>query len=261
MRPSAVRDSAGHMVGIGVIARDVSARKRLERAQEDFLAMASHDLKSPVTVLRGRAQLMRRRKRYDEATVDAILEQARRIERLVTDLQAVVQLEAGTTALRRMPTDLGRLAHDAIDRIRPQARSHRLRLVVPDKPIVGQWDPDRLGQVLDNLLGNAVKYSARGEEVTVQVEASDGETCLQVRDRGAGIPPEVLPRLFERFYRADHTGGSSGLGLGLYISRMLVEAHGGRIWAESTPGEGSTFTVVLPNTPDDTVPDGIPESC
>ncbi|MDP8908756.1 MAG: PAS domain S-box protein, partial [Chloroflexota bacterium] len=118
MRPSAVRDSAGHMVGIGVIARDVSARKRLERAQEDFLAMASHDLKSPVTVLRGRAQLMRRRKRYDEATVDAILEQARRIERLVTDLQAVVQLEAGTTALRRMPTDLGRLAHDAIDRIR-----------------------------------------------------------------------------------------------------------------------------------------------
>ncbi|MDQ4099602.1 MAG: PAS domain S-box protein, partial [Chloroflexota bacterium] len=104
LRPSAVRDSVGHMVGIGVIARDVSARKRLERAQEDFLAMASHDLKSPVTVLRGRAQLMRRRKRYDEATVDAILEQTRRIERLVTDLQEVVHLEAGTITLRRMPT-------------------------------------------------------------------------------------------------------------------------------------------------------------
>ena len=120
---------------------------------------------------------------------------------------------------------------------------------MPAVPVVGCWDPDRLGQVLDNLLGNAVKYSARGEEVTIQVAALDGEARLQVTDRGAGIPPEVLPRLFERFYRADHTGGSSGLGLGLYIARMLVEAHGGRIWAESEVGRGSAFTIALPLHP------------
>ncbi|MBA2276138.1 MAG: PAS domain S-box protein, partial [Chloroflexia bacterium] len=201
MRSSAVRDASGQVVGIGIIARDVTARKRLERAQEDFLAMASHDLRSPVTVVRGRAQLMRRRKAYDEAAVDVIIEQSWRIERLADDLQEVVRLEAGAIDLRRLPTDLGRLARDAAQRVQPQATTNRVRVVVPDIPVVGHWDEDRLGQILDNLLGNAIKYSATGGEIVVQVTARDGEARLSVADRGEGIPAEAMPRLFERFYR------------------------------------------------------------
>jgi signal transduction histidine kinase len=119
-------------------------------------------------------------------------------------------------------------------------------VIRPETPVVGTWDRDRLGQVLDNLLGNAVKYSPQGKEIVVRVAIVDGEARLCVRDQGDGIPAATLPSLFERFFRADNAGSASGLGLGLYIARMLVEAHGGRIWATSEPGEGSVFTIALP---------------
>ena len=121
-----------------------------------------------------------------------------------------------------------------------------MRVETPETPICGEWDRDRLGQVLDNLLSNAVKYSRPGGEIVVRVEPNGSEAWVRVVDEGEGIPPETLPRLFERYYRADRSDPKVGLGLGLYIARMLVEAHGGRIWAESTPGQGSTFTIALP---------------
>jgi signal transduction histidine kinase len=111
--------------------------------------------------------------------------------------------------------------------------------------VVGEWDRDRLGQVVANLLENTSKYGSGEGEVVVRVEDGGDVVRLAVTDRGPGIAPEHLPRLFDRFYRADATG-AGGLGLGLYISRMLVEAHGGKIWAESEVGQGSTFTVSLP---------------
>lgn len=241
-----VPDAIGGVGGIAAVARDVTARKRLERAQQDFIAMASHDLRTPLTVLRAHAQLMRRHKRYDEQGLDAIVEQTRRLERLVADLRDVVRLEAGGLELRRVPIDLRALASEAADRARAEKGGSALRLEVPDAPVEGNWDRDRLGQVLDNLLGNAVKYAHGGGEIVVQVAAAEGEARLSVADRGTGVPAEVLPRLFDRFYRVDQSGSPSGLGLGLYIARMLVESHGGRIWADSAPGVGSTFTVVLP---------------
>ena len=243
---SPIRDAGGRVVGASAIARDVTERKRLERMQEDFLAMASHDLRTPATVIQARAQLMKRRRAYDETGVLAILEQTRRMERLIADLGEVVRLEAGRVELRTGPVDLGALAREAAGRAQSQAAAHAIRLEAPRTPVVGCWDRDRLAQVLDNLLGNAVKYAPGGSQVVVRVERVAGEARLAVADRGPGIAPEHLPRLFERFYRADGTGAAAGLGLGLYISRMLVEAHGGRIWAASAPGEGSTFTVALP---------------
>lgn len=246
IRPSPVRDAAERLVGVAIIARDATTRKRLERAQADFLAMASHDLRSPITVLHGRAQLMRRREAYDEKSIDVMLEQIRRIDRLVADLQEVVKLESGGIELSRSSVELGDLARDAVERARVQAKGHTIRLVRPEAPVHGEWDGDRLGQVLDNLVGNAVKYSSDGGEIVVRVAIAGGEARLTVKDQGDGIPAETLPHLFERFYRADNAGVVSGLGLGLYISRMLVEAHSGRIWAESEPGLGSTFTIALP---------------
>ena len=251
VRPSPVLDASGMVIGAAVIARDATERKRLERAQEDFLAMASHDLRSPVTVLSGRAQLMKRRKQFDESGIDVILEQARRIDRLVADLQELVKLESGKLELDRSIVELQELALQAADRARLQATGHEILVSSPEQPLAGWWDRDRLGQVLDNLIGNAIKYTPEGGCVTVQLEQLDGEARLSVIDQGPGIPAESMPHLFDRFYRVEKKNSSPGLGLGLYISRMLVEAHGGRIWAETEAGNGSTFTVTLPQHRED----------
>src|SRR5262249_18163898 len=150
---------------------------------------------------------------------------------------------AGRFEIRRHPTDLVALSRAYVASAADQSDRHHLRLDVP-AAAVGNWDGERLGQVLQNLLGNAIKHVPAGGTIVVAVESRAAEVLLSVRDDGPGIGPEHLPRLFDRFYRAD--SGTPGLGMGLYISRMLVEAHGGRIWAESTLGEGSTFCVALP---------------
>jgi len=239
-----VRD--GERVAMISAIRDITERKRAERVQQDFIAMASHDLLTPVTVLRARAQLLQRRQTYDEVSVTSILEQASRMERLITDLRELVRMEGGLLALRREPVDLGEIVHEALARARTQGTRHVLRIEAPRFPIVGSWDRDRLGQVLDNLIGNAIKFSPQGGEIAIRVEATDAEGLVRIEDHGVGIAGDVLPRLFERFYQGQDPGVSTGLGLGLYIARMLVDAHGGRIWAESQPGQGSIFVVSLP---------------
>jgi signal transduction histidine kinase len=207
--------------------------------------MASHDLTGPLTVLRARAQLMRRRGAYDESSVNAILEQTDRMERLIADLRDLVQVEGGLT-IQRNHVDLVALAQAAVERARTLSANRLLRLEAPELPIDVTGDRDRLGQVLDNLLGNAIKYSPADSQILVQVAPGDREVLLRVIDQGAGIPADVLPHLFERFFRGPNTVGDPGLGLGLYITRMLVEAHGGRVWTTSQLEEGSTFTIALP---------------
>jgi PAS domain S-box-containing protein len=239
-----VRD--GERVAMISAIRDITERIRLERTQQDFIAMASHDLLTPITVLRARAQLLQRRQAYDEEAIASILDQTTRMERMITDLRELVQVEAAQLVLHVAPVDLGEIAHEAADRLRIQTTGHTIRVEAPEAPVVGQWDQDRLGQVLDNLLGNAVKYSPPGGEILVRVESAAREARLSIADQGPGIPAAVVPHLFERFYRGQHHTGDAGLGLGLYISRMLVDSHGGRIWATSEPGAGSIFTIALP---------------
>jgi signal transduction histidine kinase len=164
--------------------------------------------------------------------------------RLVDDLTNVVRLEEGHLPLQREPLDLVELAREYAAAAKQQSASHAVRVEAPDAPVYGAWDRVRLGQVVENLLGNALKHGAEDGEVVVGVEERAGEALISVQDFGPGIDPNHLSHLFDRFYRANTR--SSGLGLGLYISRILVEAHGGRIWAESRPAEGSTFTVALP---------------
>lgn len=235
----------GQRVAMISAIRDITERKRLEQSQQDFVAMASHDLTGPLTVLRARAQLLRRRGAYDESSVNAILEQTERMERLIADLRDLVQVEGGLT-MQRKPVDLVALAQEAVERTRTLLTSRPLRLEAPELPIVVTGDRDRLGQVLDNLLGNAIKYSPMDGQILVHIAPGDREVVLRVTDQGPGIPADVLPHLFERFFRGPNTAGDPGLGLGLYITRMLVDAHGGRIAATSQAGEGSTFTIALP---------------
>ena len=241
---SPVTDAAGRIVGAASIAQDISERKRMEATQSDFLAMVSHDLRSPLTVIRASAQLLQRRGEYREATVETILEYADRMARLIDDLADLVRLDEGHLPLQREPLDLVALARQCAAAAEKQSARHAVRIEEPDTAICGAWDRVRLGQVVENLLGNALKHGAEQGEVVVRVEEREGEALLSVRDAGPGIDPEHVPHLFDRFYRASDR--SPGLGLGLYISRILVKAHGGRIWVESQPGQGSTFTIALP---------------
>ncbi len=229
----------GQRVAMVSAIRDITERTRLERAQQDFVAMASHDLAAPVTVLRARAQLLKRRQAYDEAGVDAILEQTARMERLITDLRALVQVEGGGLAMQRQPVDLIDLAQAAVERARTLTTTHPVRLSAPETPVVVIGDRDRLRQILDNLLGNAVKDSPPGGVIVVRVEVSYRDARVIVADEGPGIPADVLPHVFERFYRGQHAAGDAGLGLGLYIARMLVEAHGGGSGLPPSPGRGA----------------------
>lgn len=237
-----------------IAMRDMTQRRTLERLQRDFLAMVTHDLRSPLAAIRVQSQLMRRRGQYSETSVDAIIGQTERIARLINALADLVRMDSGRLDLNRQSVDLVELVGSVAEQERDIAPGRDV-IVEATEPVVGEWDVDRLSQVISNLVGNALKYSGGDEPVVVAVSVDDGEATLAVSDTGVGIPPEHLSKLFERFYRADITG-AGGLGLGLYIARMLVEAHGGRISATSELGRGSTFTVVLPLRFED--PDTVP---
>jgi PAS domain S-box-containing protein len=239
-----VRD--GERVAMLSVIRDITEATRRERAHRDFVVMASHDLSSPLRALRARAKLLQHQQRYDEASVVAILQQTERMERMISDLRERVQLEGDGLILQCETVDLVTLAADAVGRAELLTTAATVQLDVPERPIVVVGDRDRLGQILDTLLDNAIKYSPDGGEIVVQVANDSHEVHLRVIDHGVGIPAAVLPHLFEGMCRGSSTAGEAGRGLSLYLSRMLVEAHGGRIAATSEFGVGSTFTVNLP---------------
>lgn len=247
---SVVRRRAGGAVYLSVL-RDISARRAAERAQQEFLAMLAHELKTPLTVMLANTQLMQRRAAYSEERAATILSEGRRLQRLLDDLRDVAHAASAPPALRPAPLDLPALVAEAAEQAIAALPAHPVRVERPAGPLVGAWDADRVRQVVQNLLSNAGKYAPEGSEIRVRVEARGDGALVAVADRGPGIPPEELPRLFDRFYRtaAAAASGAPGLGLGLHICRLLVEAHGGRIWVESAPGEGTTVSFTLPFAP------------
>jgi PAS domain S-box-containing protein len=227
--------------------RDISQRRAFQRMQEDFMAMVSHELQTPLTALKAYAQIMQRRGEYSDKAVDTIIAQAERLERFIGDLLAVTRLESGQHELQRSRVELVALARARAEEAQELTQQHTIRVNAPETPVSGCWDQDRLAQVLANLLSNAVKYSPGGGEIEVAVRPGEREVEVAVTDSGVGIPADALPHLFGRFYRVASTARTTkGLGLGLYITRLLVSAHGGRIWAESGPNGGTTFTFLLP---------------
>jgi PAS domain S-box-containing protein len=230
------------------------------RARDTFLSIAAHELRTPVTGLKAGVQLLARRQArgaLDPARLERMLttlnEAADRLARLVDDLLDVARTRTGQLPLDPRPLDLDALAAAAVERARERLDGrHRLTLAAPAGPVPIAGDADRLDQVLANLLDNAVKYSPDGGEVAVCVRPDGTGACVSVRDAGIGLPAGAAEAIFAPFGRAANAAASHlpGMGLGLYISRGIVERHGGRIWAESAgEGQGTTVTLWLPAAP------------
>jgi len=204
-------------------------------------------------VVIGQAQVIRRaleQSRVDGRmlrSADTILTGARRMNAMIMDLVDTTRLEAGQLRMDCLSVDLRSYVHDLKGRLADVLEMDRVRVEIPEGLPRVSADPDRLERIFTNLLSNALKYSPPDAEVRVTAERQDGMVVVSVIDRGAGIPLEDLPHLFERFYRARGTRKTEGLGLGLYITRMLVEAHGGKIWVEKRARQGGArFSFTLP---------------
>lgn len=223
-----------------------------QQLRQQMVADVAHELRTPLANIRGYLEAIEDGVvAADEATLRTLREEAAQLNGLIDDLQELAQAEAGTLRLDRGPVAPGELVERATDAARPRAAETLIALdsaLEPDLPLVVA-DPQRIGQVLQNLLTNALRHTPQGGRITVMAgRTADGMVAFSVTDTGAGIAPDDLPHIFERFYRADSsraraTGGS---GLGLTIARRLVEAHGGTIGATSTIGRGSRFTFTLP---------------
>lgn len=247
-------DAKDKVTGSVLIVRDVTGRHEIEELKDEMLSMASHDLKTPVTVIRSMAQLLRRSIRQDKATMPqindglgSIVDQTDRVSKLLTLLLDVSRIEAGRFEIYRAPVDLAALAFRVISEIQPTTDQHQIELRVEGDQPTGYWDESRLHQVLANLLMNAVKYSPNSDRIEVHIKSEETDVTVCVNDEGVGLTPEEAEHVFERFFRARSMRRLEGAGLGLYICHSVLAAHGGRIWVESSgPNRGSSFCFVLP---------------
>jgi signal transduction histidine kinase len=245
----------------GLLDRLQQAQAELQRAlkmRDEFMSMVTHELRTPLGVMA--LEVMLRRSRLDkgdmgwfsrerlQAMIDKDDRQVRSMTRLIEDMLDISRLQHGMLSIRPRRTDLGELARRVVADFEGQYQQVPLRLsTLPG--IVGEWDDSRIAQVLVNLLSNALRYG-EGKPVAVDVDLTDeGLARMAVTDQGPGIPPDFQQKIFQQFERLGGSSKAPGMGLGLYISRQFVEAHGGRIAVHSAPGEGACFEVLLPLQP------------
>jgi two-component system phosphate regulon sensor histidine kinase PhoR len=247
-------EATGDPIGAVLVLHDISELRRLERVRQDFVANVSHEFKTPLTAIRGFAETLLggalndedHRKRF----VEIIQEHAERLTRLTDDLLRLSKIEAGQMELELHAVNPGDLVAQCVETARFSSQRKQLTIEVdcPRGLPAVRGDAGRLRDVLQNLLDNAVQYTQPGGHITVSAAVSNGEMIFSVADDGIGIPHAEHERIFERFYRVDEGRSREvgGTGLGLSIARHIVEAHGGRIWVESTVGQGSRFHFSAP---------------
>lgn len=255
-----VRDEAGRFLGRIEVYNDVTAQRRAEQVKDEFLSIAAHELRTPITSLKGYAQLLQRAALrgdggLEPATVSerlaAMMRQIERLADLVDDLLEVSRIQTGRLALRLETVELGELVEQVTERFREDptlAQRHAIEVRDVKQPLIGNWDPGRLDQVLSNLITNAIKYSPSGGSIRIRLGRSGEMARVSISDQGIGIPADERAKLFQPFARAANASirNFGGIGLGLFISRDIIERHGGQIWLESEEGKGSTFYFTLP---------------
>jgi PAS domain S-box-containing protein len=226
--------------------------QKLDRMRSEFVSLVSHQLRAPLTNMHGAVEHIGANCGIMNATCVRMLtilnQQVERLDRLVRDVLNTARIESGDLILQPEPVSVLPVVQQVVEQIRARTTDRPFSLPTkPGLPFVFA-DRDRVAEVLANLLDNADKYSPRGKDVNVEVRADETEVTLSVRDAGPGLPPKDLERVFDKFYRADNSDAQTayGYGLGLYVCRRLVEAHGGRIWAENAPGGGAVFSFTLP---------------
>ncbi len=249
------RDDAGNLTGAVLTLRDFGRRAHLAATGIEVVSTVSHELRSPLTSVKGYTSLLLNRwERLGEAQKRMMLEQvhhdADRVTRLVTELLDISRLETGRLVLRRQMISLSEVANDVVSHVRLEYPELEVETSFPPGFPEIYADPDKIEQVLTNLVENAAKYAdPKGIRVSGEMCTADDEhdmVAVSVSDKGEGIPKSDLPRIFTKFFRRAETR-PTGSGLGLWISRGLVEAHGGKLTAISAPGEGSTFRFTLPS--------------
>jgi signal transduction histidine kinase len=247
-----IRSPGGRQLGAVATYSDITP---LHQAQEDrdlYIHTISHDLRTPLTVIQGHSQMLeeelaaRELPEQMETHLEAILTGTDRMNAMIEDMVDAARIEGGELRLGKKETSLPPLLGEFLRRLAAGLGTDRLRSEIPSDLAPVMVDTDRLERILSNLLLNALKYGPHDTPVHLGAAAGNGEVILSVADQGPGIDPEDRPHIFERFYKPKAGRRGGGIGLGLHIARMLVEAHGGRIWVESTPGEGSTFYFTLP---------------
>lgn len=251
---SPIKNSEGKILGATKIARDITERRALEQRKDEFLTIASHELKTPMSVLKGLTQLLLRKgKRQDWQGVEPMLRrldaQVDRLTRLANELLDASTIQAGQLVYDEQLVDMVAVVGECVELLQSVSPTHTLHLSAPSHAWV-MGDKDRLGQVVVNLISNAIKYSPSATAVEIALTTQENSVTLTVADHGPGIPKAQQQHIFERLYRAsaDQTRKISGLGLGLYISSEIIKRHGGEIRVQSEEGQGATFIVSLPRS-------------
>jgi signal transduction histidine kinase len=247
-----VRSESGVKLGAVVIFQDITALKQLQHLRQDFMALVAHDLRTPLQSVLLQLEAITKRAVGDAtsvpvSTLQLMTRNGQRLDRLVRDLLDASQVDSQGIHLDLVTIRLPELVSSIVSQVEGALGTHPVLVVVTGEPPPVSADPLRLEQILTNLLENAGKYSEEGAPIRILIEPSGRGSALSVEDRGPGISPEELPRLFDRYFQTQRARTKRrGLGLGLFITKGLVEAHGGTITAESVPGAGSTFRIWLP---------------
>ena len=260
---SPIKNNAGQIIGASKSARDITMRLEAERTlqlyterlqelvkyKDEFMIMASHELKTPVTVIMANLQLLQMQMGEESIHLPFVTKAVRQVQKLsdlITKLLDVSKVQAGSLSLNITSFDIAALIAEITSDMQKTATDYHLKFLTPELLLVAA-DRERLEQALANLISNAIKYSEVGDEIEISCHLDNENVIVRVKDNGIGIPKEELQNIFLRFYRVSGTASSfSGLGVGLYITSQIINAHGGDIWAESEEGKGATFYFSLP---------------
>ncbi len=247
----------GEIVGVVLTFKDITERIEIERMKDEFISIVSHELRTPLTSIRGSLGLLAsgvlaNKPDKSQRMLTIALENSDRLLRLLNDILDMERMASGKVAIVKQPCHAGELMQRGVDSIQALAEEASVSIVVEPGEVILWADADRLIQVFTNLLSNAIKFSTPGSTVWLRASVQSTHILFQVKDCGRGIPPERLEKIFERFQQVDSSDSRAhgGTGLGLAICEKIVQQHGGRIWAESTLGQGSTFsfTIQLPES-------------